>query len=308
MRAAGPKTMRWGIEQSRNLMTVRTAATVGMPKVVDYIQRLGVSTQKYPPYLSYALGAGETTVLRMVNAYSMLVNHGRALTPTLVDYVQNRRGAVIWPNNWRACDGCNAPDWNGRAMPRPQRRWRQAIDPLTAFQMVHITEGVIQRGTATVLRDLKRPIMGKTGTTTGPTDVWFVGGTPQMIGGLYIGYDSPQKLGGWIQGGTFAAPMFKTFAQEAFKDLPVLPFRAPPGIRMVRIDRASGRPVFGTFPTSTDPKAGVIWEAFKPQSEPRRRRRTTADDALPKAGAPKTSGSADRARDSDFLQREGGIY
>ncbi|SOB79844.1 penicillin-binding protein 1A [Sphingomonas guangdongensis] len=308
MRAAGPKTMRWGIEQSRNLMTVRTAATVGMPKVVDYIQRLGVSKDKFPPYLSYALGAGETTVLRMVNAYSMLVNHGRALDPTLIDYVQNRRGQVIWPADWRACDGCNARDWNGRAMPRPQTRWRQAIDPLTAFQMVHITEGVIQRGTATVLRDLKRPIMGKTGTTTGPTDVWFVGGTPQMIGGLYIGYDSPQKLGGWIQGGTFAAPMFKTFAEKAYKDLPVLPFRAPPGIRMVRIDRASGRPVFGTFPTSDDPRAGVIWEAFKPQSEARRPRRTAADDARPKAVQPKAAGPAERPRDSDFLQREGGIY
>ena len=306
MRAAGPKTMRWGIEQSRNLMTVRAAATVGMPAVVDYIQRLGVSTEKLPPYLSYALGAGETTVTRMVNAYSMLVNHGRQMSPTLVDYVQNRRGKVIWPTNWRACDRCNAPDWNGGAMPRPGRRWRQAIDAMTAYQMVHITEGVIQRGTATVLRDLGRPIMGKTGTTTGPTDVWFVGGTPQMIGGLYIGYDSPRNLGGAVQGGTFAAPIFKAFAVKAYKDLPVLPFRAPPGIRMVRIDRASGRPVFGTFPTDSDPKAGVIWEAFKPQSEPRRARRT--QDDLPKAAATKAAGPAERPRDSDFLQREGGIY
>lgn len=308
MRAAGPKTMRWGIEQSRNLMTVRTAATVGMPRVVDYIQRLGVSTSKLPPYLSYALGAGETTVMRMTNAYSMLVNHGRQMDPTLIDYVQNRRGGVIWPANWRPCDGCNAPDWDGGAMPRPQRRWRQAVDAMTAFQMVHITEGVIQRGTATVLRDLGRPIMGKTGTTTGPTDVWFVGGTPQMIGGLYIGYDTPRNLGGAVQGGTFAAPIFKAFAAKAYEGLPVVPFRAPPGIRMVRIDRMSGRPVYGTFPTSDDPKAGVIWEAFKPQSEGRRARRTSEDDDLPKAQATRAAGPAEKARDSDFLQREGGIY
>ncbi len=310
MRAAGPHTMRWGIEQSRNLMTVRAAATVGMPKVVDYIQRLGVSSEKLPPYLSYALGAGETTVTRMTNAYSMLVNHGRQMSPTLIDYVQNRRGQVIWPANWRACDRCNAADWDGKAMPRPQRRWKQAIDAMTAYQMVHITEGVIQRGTATVLRDLGRPIMGKTGTTTGPTDVWFVGGTPQMIGGLYIGFDTPKNLGGAVQGGTFAAPIFKAFAVKAFKDLPVIPFTAPPGIRMVRVDRGSGRPVFGTFPTDGDPKAGVIWEAFKPTSEPRRGRRTAAADAaLPKAAASKApSPRAQRPRDSDFLQREGGIY
>ncbi|MBN2970583.1 transglycosylase domain-containing protein [Roseomonas aeriglobus] len=309
MRAAGPKTMRWGIEQSRNLMTVRTAATVGMPRVVDYIQRLGVSTAKLPPYLSYALGAGETTVTRMTNAYAMLVNHGRQMEPTLIDYVQNRRGGVIWPSNWRPCDGCNAPDWDGGAMPRPQRRWRQAIDAMTAYQMVHITEGVIQRGTATVLRDLGRPIMGKTGTTTGPTDVWFVGGTPQMVGGLYIGYDTPRNLGGAVQGGTFAAPIFRAFAEKAYAGLPVVPFRAPPGIRMVRIDRMSGRPVYGTFPTSDDPKAGVIWEAFKPQSEGRRARRTTEDEAeAPKAQASRAAGPAEKARDSDFLQREGGIY
>jgi penicillin-binding protein 1A len=306
-RGAGPHTMRWGIEQSRNLMTVRAAATVGMGKVVDMIQRLGVSTDKFPPYLSYALGAGETTVLRMVNAYSILVNQGRALTPTLVDYVQNRRGKVIWPANWRACERCNAADWDGKAMPRPQQRWRQAVDPLTAFQMVHITEGVVQRGTATVLRDLGRPMMGKTGTSNGPTDVWFVGGTPQMIGGLYIGFDSPSNLGGYAQGGTVAAPIFKAFAQKALEGLPVVPFRAPAGIRMVRIDRASGKPVYGSWPSGGDPKAAVIWEAFKPQSEPRRPRRT-AEELLLKPEATRTTGPADRPRDSDFLQREGGIY
>jgi penicillin-binding protein 1A len=306
----GPHTMRWGIEQSRNLMTVRTAATTGMDKVVDMIQATGVSTTKLPPYLSYALGAGETTVLRMVNAYSTLVNHGRKLTPTLVDYVQDRRGKVIFPANWRACAGCNAPDWDGKPMPRPQARWRQALDPLTAFQMVHITEGVIQRGTATTLRDLKRPIMGKTGTTTGPTDVWFIGGTPQFIGGLYLGHDQPVSLGGYAQGGRIAAPIFKAFAVKAYEGLPVLPFRAPPGIRMVRIDRGSGRPVYGGWPGFDEPKPAVIWEAFKPESEPRRARRGSREEAeAPKAAtARKAVQQRERPRDSDFLQREGGIY
>ena len=300
MRAAGPHTMRWGVEQSRNLMTVRAAAQTGMAKITDTMKRLGVGT--YPPYLAFALGAGETTLSRMVNAYTILASQGKALQPSLIDFVQDRHGKVILPANWRACDGCNAPDWDGKAMPRPPSRLPQAIDAMTAYQIVHVTEGVIQRGTATVLRDLGRPIFGKTGTTTGPTDVWFIGGTPQYVAGLYLGYDRPVSLGGYAQGGTIAAPIFKEFALKAFEGLDVLPFRAPAGIRMVRIDRASGRKVYGAWP-SEDPTAPVIWEAFKPESEPRRSI-LREDVEKPKA---KAAVATDR-RDSDFLQRQGGIY
>jgi penicillin-binding protein 1A len=165
---------------------------------------------------------------------------------------------------------------------------------------------VVQRGTATVLRDLNRPMMGKTGTTTGPTDVWFVGGTPQMIGGLYLGYDSPSNLGGYAQGGVIAAPIFKQFAVPAYEGLDPLPFRAPAGIRMVRIDRGSGRPVQGGWPTD-DPLAPVIWEAFRPESDPRRSRRTANEEA-PAAVAAPTQRKAERQSDSDFLQQQGGIY
>ena len=300
---SGGHTMRWGIEQSRNLMTVRAAAQTGMPKVVDVMKRMSVGT--YSPYLSFALGAGETTVARMVNAYATLINQGRMHEQTVIDFVQDRHGKVVLPDNWRPCEGCNAPDWNGKPMPRPGSRSRQVIDAMTAFQMVHITEGVVQRGTAVVLRDLNRPMMGKTGTTNGPTDVWFIGGTPQFIGGLYLGYDSPSNLGGYAQGGRISAPIFKQFALKAYEGLPKEPFRAPAGVRMVRIDRASGRPVYGTFPTDSDPKAAVIWEAFKPESEPRRasRRAGPAPIAAPTAAATRAA-----PRDSDFLQREGGIY
>lgn len=313
-RGAGPHTIRWGLEQSRNLMTVQAASKTGMPKVVDMMQRIGVSEKKYPPYLSFALGAGETTVERMVNAYSILANNGRELTPTVIDFVQDRHGKVIWPERWRACDRCNQPDWDGKPMPRPQIRARQVMDPISAYQMTHVMEGVIQRGTATILRDLKRPIMGKTGTSSGPTDVWFVGGTPQMIAGLYLGYDRPSNLGGYAQGGTIAAPIFKAFATKAWEGMEVVPFRAPAGTRMVRIDRGSGRPVYGAWPGG-DPKASVIWEAFKPETEPARRRRNREQEARDKADAEARRRAAEaqareqrRQSDSDFLQREGGIY
>jgi penicillin-binding protein 1A len=303
MRGAGPHTMRWGIEQSRNLMTVRAAAQTGMGNVVKLIKAMQIGD--YQPYLSYALGAGETTVEHMVNAYGVLANHGQWHDPTVIDYVQDRDGKVIWPERWHGCDGCNMAQWNGKPMPRPVTRGRQVLDAMSAYQMIHITEGVIQRGTATALRDLGRPIFGKTGTNSGPTDVWFIGGTPQMIGGLYMGYDSPSSLGGYAQGGTLAVPIFKEFAQKAYEGMEVLPFRAPAGIRMVRIDRASGRQVYGAWPNDNDPKPAVIWEAFKPQAEARRARRVSPT-AAPTAAA--SAAAKAGASDSDFLQRQGGIY
>lgn len=308
--AAGPQTMRWGLEQSRNLMTVRTASTVGMDNVVRTYKTMGIG--EFRPYLANALGAGETTVARLTNAYAMLANNGRALTPRLIDYVQDRNGKVILPLRWRPCQGCNAPDWNGRAMPRFAPSGRQLMDPQTAYQVVHMLEGVIQRGTATLLRDFNRPMFGKTGTTTGPTDVWFVGGTPQFVAGVYLGYDQPRKLGGAAFGGTIAAPIFKEFARVAVRGQAPLPFVAPEGVRMVRIDRRSGRRVYGAWPTS-DPLASVIWEAFKPETEPRRTIRT---DELPEARTPGTARATPAAprpsapRNDEFLDRQGqgGIY
>jgi penicillin-binding protein 1A len=305
---AGPQTMRWGLEQSRNLMTVRTANQVGMDRVVRVARQMGVGD--YPNYLAISLGAGDTTVLNMTNAFAIMANQGRALTPTLIDYVQDRHGRVIFRADTRPCEGCNAPDWDGRPMPRPPLRTRQVMDPMTAYQMVHMLEGVVERGTATSLRDLGRPIFGKTGTTSGPNDVWFVGGSADIVAGVYVGFDRPRSLGGWAQGGRVAAPIFRQFAQAAFDGMPVVPFRAPQGIRMVRIDRRSGQRVFGEWP-SADPRAAVIWEAFKPESEPRRtvRRDEMVSDATAEARARTAARRAvDQPRDSDFLQREGGIY
>ncbi len=269
-RSAGPHTMRWGVEQSRNLMTVRAASTIGMPKITDTARKMGVGD--YGNYLSFALGAGDTTVLRLSNAYAILANGGRSVKPTTIDYVEDRSGKVIYRTDGRCAvmGNCDAPDWDGKPMPRPPSRTRQLLDPMAAFQMVHIMEGVIQRGTATVLRDLNRPLFGKTGTTNGPTNVWFVGGTPDIVAGVYLGYDQPRSLGGYAQGGRISAPIWKQWALTALKNEPKVPFVAPPGIRWVRIDRASGKPVYGTFPTDNDPKAAVIWEAFQPQTEPRR--------------------------------------
>jgi penicillin-binding protein 1A len=305
---AGPQTMRWGLEQSRNLMTVRTASQIGMANVINRARQMGVGDYSATPYLPIALGAGDTTVQRMVNAFATFANQGRALTPTLIDYIQDRNGHVIWRADTRPCEGCNAPDWNGQPMPRPPLRTRQVVDPMTAFQIVHMLEGVVQRGTATILRDLGRPLFGKTGTTSGPTNVWFIGGSQQVVAGVYLGFDRPRSMGGYAQGGTIAAPIFRQFARSAFEGMPVIPFRAPTGIRMVRIDRRSGQRVFGAWPTD-DPHAAIIWEAFKPESEPRRTVSREVVEAATRRAAPTQSNSTNERRDdSDFLQRQGGIY
>jgi penicillin-binding protein 1A len=313
---SGPHTMRWGLEQSRNLMTVRAASQTGMPGVVKLASAVGISNpgHNYSAVLAIALGAGETTVTRMVNAYSILTRGGLDVKPSLIDVVQDRNGKVRYKADTRICPNCNMPDYNGKAMPRPQLLTKQAMDAMSAFQVVHMLEGVIQRGTATSLLALKRPIFGKTGTTTGPTNVWFVGGSADMTAGVYMGYDQPRPMGGYAQGGTIAVPIFKSFAEKAMKDMPVVPFRAAPGIRMIRIDRTSGKRVYGTFPGNA-PKAAVIWEAFKPESEPRR---SIRQDELPKAAkaavvkrAARSSGSSQsqsQSQGSNSLQRDEGIY
>jgi penicillin-binding protein 1A len=299
---AGAQTMRWGLEQSRNLMTIRIAYNSGMDNVVKLAKDLGIGD--YQPVLAIALGAGETTPMKLVNAYSILMNNGKAVEPVLFDLVQDRDGKVLYRADARPCDGCNAARWQGQQMPRPRDNRRQVMDARTAYQVTHMMEGVIQRGTATVLRPLGVPIAGKTGTTTGPKDVWFVGGTPNMVAGLYIGHDKPRNLGG-IQGGTFAAPIWKQFYDKAYTDSPqeADPFIAPAGVRMVRVDRRSGQRVYGTWP-GMEPKAGVIWEAFKAESEPRRIYRTADDLKALQPVQPKARVKSD----SEFLRQQGGIY
>jgi penicillin-binding protein 1A len=316
-RYAGPKTMRWGVEQSRNLMTVRAASQAGMPKVIANAKKLGVGD--YPNYLSIALGAGDTTVLHLVNAYAVIANQGREVRPSTIDFVQDRNGKVIFrtDNRCQIMQNCSAADWDGKSMPRPPSRQKQLLDPQAAYQMVHILEGVVERGTATSLRSLNRPLFGKTGTTSGPTNVWFIGGTPEVVAGVYLGYDQPRAMGHAAQGGRVAAPVFKQWAEASLKDAPKIPFVAPNGIRMVRIDRVTGKRVFGSFPTVEDPKSSVIWEAFQPETEPRRsfrrEERAEADKRAQEAAkrprvARANSRPAQRAPADDFLQRQGGIY
>jgi len=310
---SGSHTMRWGLEQSRNLMTVRVANDVGMDKVVRTIKNVGIGD--YQPYLSMALGAGDTTVMRMVNAYAALANHGRQREASLIDYAQDRNGKVIWRADNRPCNGCNLPRWDGSAMPRLKPAGKQVIDARTAYQVVHMLEGVVVRGTAETLHDLGLPLFGKTGTTSGPTNVWFAGGSPDIIAGIYMGYDQPRSLGGYAQGGRIAAPIFKQFVLSTRERWADIPFTAPAGVSMVKIDRVSGKRVFGGVPQDNERKASVIWEAFKPDTEPKRTVQAseiTAKEAileaLRKARAARGPVAAPTRPGENFVVDQGGIY
>ncbi|MGD9069813.1 MAG: penicillin-binding protein 1A, partial [Methyloceanibacter sp.] len=225
---AGPSTLRRGIEKSRNLMTVRLSRDIGMPVIAEYSKRFGVYDNLMPA-LSMSLGAGETTLIRMVTAYSMIANGGRKVDATFIDRIQNRYGRTIWRHDKRDCSGCAAREWASQEEPELVEVNEQIVDPIAAYQMVGIMEGVVTSGTARRLLSLNRPIAGKTGTTNNYKDAWFIGYTPDLVVGSYVGYDQPKPMGRSATGGGLAAPIVKEFFAEALKDVPPQPFRAPEG-------------------------------------------------------------------------------
>jgi penicillin-binding protein 1A len=259
-KSTGPRTLRQGIERSKNLMTVRLARDLGMPLVAEYAKRFGVYDDMLP-VLAMSLGAGETTVMRMVSAYSMLANGGRRIRPTLIDRIQDRWGATIYRHDERVCQDCASEGWHNQDEPRLIDKRERVIDPMSAYQIVSIMQGVIQRGTATILRSLNRTLAGKTGTTNDAKDVWFVGFSPDLAVGVYLGYDKPRSLGSHAAGGVYAAPVFRDFMKQALADKPNLSFRVPPGIKFIRVNAQTGQRT-----SAGDP--GGILEPFKPNTAP----------------------------------------
>ena len=257
----GPTPLRVGVEKSRNLMTIRLTQEISIDTVVDYAKKFGIA-DKMAPHLANALGSTETTLLRLTTAYGMIVNGGKKISPTFIDRVQDRYGKTVEQADTRVCTGCGPlVRWETQATPDIPDNREQVGDPRTAYQMVSILEGVVQRGTAKALISLDRPIAGKTGTTNDSKDVWFVGFTPDLVTGVFVGYDEPKSLGGKETGGSLAVPIFKEFMDKALKDTPPVPFRIPPGVRMVQVNAKSGHP---TYPGDTD----AIWEPFLAGTEP----------------------------------------
>ncbi len=255
----GPQTLRRGIERSRNVMTVRLAKDIGMPLIADYAKTFGIY-DSLQPLLAMALGAGETTDMRMTAAYATIANGGRRITPTLIDRIQDRYGETIYRHDERICDGCVAEDWRNQAEPLLIDNREQVLDPMTAYQITSMMQGVVQRGTGTAAKTLGRPVAGKTGTSNDYKDAWFIGFTPELAVGVYVGFDTPRNMGRQATGGEMAVPIFTDFVAKALQGAPATPFNLPTGMSEVWIDPSSGVKAY--------PGQAAIEEAFKPGTGP----------------------------------------
>ncbi|MDX2233373.1 MAG: penicillin-binding protein 1A [Hyphomonadaceae bacterium] len=258
----GPTTMRVGLEKSLNTMTARLVYAMGPERVFDYASRLGVyeESRRELAVFSLGLGVGETTPLKLTTAYAMLVNGGRRVQPIFIDRVQDRDGRTVERQEMVRCDTCSAP-WTGQPAPVIPDVREQVLDPISAYQVVSMSQGVVERGTATVLKSVGKTLGGKTGTTNDYKDAWFVGFSPDLVVGVWAGFDRPRSLGEGETGGRLAAPIFRDFMAEALKNEPDTPFRMPAGVRLVRVDSRTG---FLPGPDTTD----TIIEAFRPGTEP----------------------------------------
>ena len=235
----GPTPLRTGIEQSRNLMTIRLAQEVGMGVVADYAERFGVY-EDMGGFLANSLGSEETTLYNMVAAYAMFANGGERVEPTLVDRVQDRYGKTVYAHDPRDCVDCDDPGIPRTRGPRIVSDRERVMDAITAYQLTSMMTGVVDRGTASGAINLPVPIAGKTGTTNDARDVWFVGFSSNIAAGCYIGYDQPRGLGRGAYGSSMCGPVFQEFMQEAIKKYGGGPFAVPPGGHFLKIDRFTG--------------------------------------------------------------------
>ncbi len=293
----GESTLRLGIEQSRNSMTARLAQELGIGRIVDYANRFDLS-DNLPRELAISLGSGETTLMRITAAYSTFVNGGKSVEPFIIDRVQDRNGSTIFRQDQRVCEVCDQDEWALQLEPQLPDGRQQVIDPRTAYQVVSMLEGVVQRGTGTRIRRMvDKPLAGKTGTTNEYKDAWFVGFAPDLAVGVYVGFDMPQTLGQGEAGGKVAAPIFGDFMSEALADTPGIPFRVPSGIRLVRVNAKTGRP-------AGPGERNVILEAFKAEDRIGDNRGLDDEFALD----PLTSGPVATDGGEDAVDELNGLY
>ncbi len=290
----GLTTFRQGIEKSRNLMTVRLAQDLGMAKVADYAKKMGVNDH-LPHLLSMSLGAGETRVIDLAAAYAMIVNGGKKITPYFIERIQDRTGKTILKQNKQECPSCNMEVWEDIPAPELADNREQVIDPLSAYQMTSIMEGVATRGTAARLRGIGKHLAGKTGTTNENQEAWFGGFTPDLVVMVYVGFDEPRTLGKRETGAASALPIFNAFMKEALAGEADIPFRIPSGIKLVRINYETGKPA---APGDTV----VITEALKPDYDFDKKQRVIGEAASAEEGEDKNNSAFEENEEGDAFQ------
>jgi penicillin-binding protein 1A len=256
----GLSTLRLGLEKSRNAMTVRLANEIGMVPINKYIKRFGLY-EETKPELAWSLGAGETTLSKLATAYSSLVNGGKKVEPVIIDRVQDRTGKTIYYGNNKVCVLCKKENFQGQLPPNITDDREEILDPITAYQITYMLKGVVDNGTGYKVRSLRRPMAGKTGTTNDSYDAWFLGFSPNLVAGVYIGMDIPEQMGS-ESGSSAASPIFTNFMSEALEGKPMFPFRIPKNVKLSPVNRKTGEP---SYIGAED----VILEAFRPGTEPK---------------------------------------
>jgi penicillin-binding protein 1A len=276
-RSYGMVTLRIALEKSLNQVTARVAQDIGMQAVSDLAVRMGVY-DNLPPYAAMSLGAGDAYLIDMARGYAGFVNGGKKITPTLLDRVQDRHGRTLFRHDERACEGCAVEEWNGEEPPQLAEIGEQVLDPIVAYQITHMMEGVVERGTGRRALRVGKPLAGKTGTTDDYRDAIFMGFSPDLVVGVRVGFDDNRSLGEGEAGGSVAAPIFTDFMEKALADQPAIPFRIPPGVRLVKIDARTGE--------LPGPETSVIIdEAFRPGTEPGMSVFNGSDDCLSISGS-----------------------
>jgi penicillin-binding protein 1A len=290
----GPSTLRLGLEKSRNVMTVRLAQSVGMDRIIEMAARFGLE-RGLGHNLASALGSNEVNLLQLTTAYAMLVNGGKRIEPALIERIQDRHGRTISRRDARPCPGCQNVEWEGQPAPLLPDEREQVISPARAYQMVNLLTGVVERGTGMRARSIDKPVAGKTGTTDDSRDAWFIGFTPDLVVGVFVGFDQPKSLGEDEQGASVALPIFVQFMEAALKDQPATPFRVPPGVRLVRVDAETG-----LLPGSGTEVA--ILEAYMPGTEP------TRTSSAARREAPLNGQAAPSGLTPSNVPQTGGLY
>lgn len=290
----GPITLRVALEKSRNTISVRLAQEIGMERIIDLSRRLGIGSG-LAPYLAASLGTNEVTPIELTAAYAMLVNGGKRIEPVLVERIQDRHGRTIVRGDARSCAGCKLAAWDGSLPPALPDSREQVVDARHAYQIVSMMEGVVERGTARKAAQIGKPLAGKTGTTNESKDAWFIGFSPDLVVGVFVGFDQPRGMGEKETGASLALPIWIEAMGTTLRDQPGVPFRTPPGVSLVRVDAATGR-----LPRA-DSRA-VIAEAFLPGTEPGRDRSRDPD------AEPDDPFAAPRASTRVAPRGTGGLY
>ena len=261
---AGEITLRRALEKSKNNPTIRIAKDIGVKTFLKNALKFGVYKKVDEPNLSMALGSGDTTLLGLTSAFAKLINGGKNIDTYIVDRVQDRNGKTVYKNDNRQCENCSNIDWVENSLPPEVKDDKEQLsDPVSLYQIVNILQGVVERGSGWKARIAGKTIGGKTGTSNDQKDVWFIGGTPDLVAGVFLGYDQPKSLGNYAAGGSLAAPVFKDFMEQVLKDKKDIAFRVPEGVSLVRVNRETGKPA-----TVNDSNFNVVLEAFKEGTEP----------------------------------------